>query len=102
MPYTDFDSYVVRIQGGIPIAANVLCYAGTSLVGTLVFVDDGDARRPVQDAQGRVTIYLVPELLAPTIDVLRHEAPLRLYVDSGLTWGMLVTGERERVGEAEP
>lgn len=102
MPYSDFDSYVVRIQGGVPVAANVLCFAGNALVGTLVFLDDGDARKPSRDDQGRVTIYLVPSLLAPTLDVLRNEGPLRLYVDSGLNWGMLVTGEKEPVGEAEP
>jgi hypothetical protein len=101
MPYTDFDAYVVRIQGGVTTPANVLCYAGTTLVGTLVFVDNGDTRKPVQDSQGRVTIYLVPSLLAPTLDVLRNEGPLKLYVDSGLNWGMLVTGEKEPVGEAE-
>ena len=101
MPYKDFDSYVVRIQGGTTIPANVLCYAGSALVGTLVFLDDGATMKPVQDAQGRVTLYLVPELLAPTLDVLRNEGPLRLYVDSGLNWGMLITGDKEPVGEAE-
>ena len=101
MPYTDFDAYVVRLQGGTRTCANVLCYAGNTLVGTLVFVVDGDTRHPTQDAEGRVTIYLLPSLLAPTLDVLRNEGPLQLYVNSALTWGMLMTGEKEPVGEAE-
>jgi len=101
MPYMDFDAYVVRIQGGVKTPANVLCYAGNTQVGTLVFVEDGDTKHPTQDAQGRVTIYLLPSLLVPTLDVLRNEGPLKLFVNSALTWGMLMTGEKEPVGEAE-
>jgi hypothetical protein len=105
MPYIAFDSYVVRIQGGTQIPANVFCYAGSGQVpvGVLVFVNDGDTKSPKQNTQtGTVTIYMLPSNLEPVLDTLRNEKPLKLYVSSTLSWGALVTGDKEPVGEHEP
>ena len=96
----DFDFYRLRFQGGTPMPANVICYAGNTWVGTLIFHDDGDTKNPKVDANGRLTIYMVPSLLGPILDVLRNEKPLQLWANSGLTLGMLKSGQKEPVGEA--
>ncbi len=94
----DFDFYRLRLQGGTTKPANVICYAGNTLVGSLIFHDLGDTKNPKVDANGRLTIYMVPSLLGPTLDVLRNEKPLQLW--AGQTLGVLMSGQKEPVGEA--
>ena len=70
------------------------------MVGVLIFIDDGHTKKPKVQS-GIVTIYMMPSLLGPTLDVLRNEKPLQLWVSSGGNWGMLKTGNKEPVGEEE-
>lgn len=103
----DFTRYSIHLMGGVPsstgdVMADIDCFRSGKRVGLMRFFNEPPAASGQSFADGSVALYFAIARFADIVDVLRHEKPLRLVVNTDTGFCYLGTGETEPVGKLEP